>query len=82
LTLKGNKKYANTLTYKEILDIAYGLKAPIIIKTSYKSNEKPGSWYIKGINTDISYDIIKAKCEENSNNNKYKKRDCYLIKYL
>ncbi len=39
LKLKGAKIYDNTYTFKQILDIAYDLKAPIIIKTSYKSEK-------------------------------------------
>jgi hypothetical protein len=83
LFLKGSKKYDNTYTFIEILNIANNHRAPIIIKTSYKSIEKPGHWYIKGTNNnDIPYDIIKIKLEENQANNKWSSRDCYLIKYL
>ena len=82
LKLKGVKICDNTNTFKDILDIAFALKAPIIIKTSYKSEKKPGAWYIKGTkNTEISYDTIKLKCEENHNIKKYCSRDCWLIKY-
>ena len=68
-----------TYTFKEILDIAYEIKAPLIVKTSYKSEAKPGSWYIKG-NIDSNYEEIKNRIEENLI--KHHKRNCYLLKYL
>lgn len=73
--------YPNTYTFKQILDIAYEIKAPLIVKTSYVSEAKPGAWYIKG-NIESNYEEIKNQIEENIRNGKHTRRNCYLIKYL
>jgi uncharacterized membrane protein len=73
--------YPLTYTFIEILNIAYENKAPLIVKTSYKSEAKPGAWYIKG-NEDSNYENIKNRIEENILNGNHTKRECYLIKYL
>ena len=75
------KRYENTYTFKQILDIAYEKKAPLIIKTSYFSEEKQGSWYVKG-NSDTNYEELKDKIERNLNQNFKPNRICYLIKYF
>ncbi len=70
-----------TYTFKQVLDIAYEIKAPLIVKTSYISEAKPGAWYIKG-NKDSNYEEIKNRIEQNLINEDHIRRNCYLIKYL
>ena len=81
--LRGGRRYDNSYSYDQMVNIASGFRAPIIIQTSYMSESRPGAWYIKGIkNTDVTYDAIKLRCEENEKNKKWSVRNCYLIKYL
>jgi hypothetical protein len=75
------KTYNKDIPFIEILKKANELKAPLIVKTSYVSDDKPGAWYIKGANSQFTYEEIKSKIEENVKNKKYKKRICYLIQY-
>jgi len=75
------KNYPLTYTFIQILNMAYERKAPLIVKTSYMSEERPGAWYIKG-NIDSDYDEIKKRIEENVQRDWRTCRDCYLIKYL
>ena len=79
--LSTEKSYDKDIPFIEILKIANELKAPLIVKTSYINDDKPGAWYIKGYNNKFTYDEIKSKIEENVENRKYNKRICYLIKY-
>jgi hypothetical protein len=79
--LSTEKSYNKDTPFIEILKIANKLKAPLIVKTSYINDDKPGAWYIKGYNNKLTYDEIKSKIEENVENRKYNKRICYLIKY-
>jgi hypothetical protein len=73
--------YPLTYTFIQILNIAYEIKAPLIVKTSYVSEAKPGAWYIKG-NSETNYEEIKTRIEENVDRNWRTCRDCYLIKYI
>jgi hypothetical protein len=52
----------------------------IIIKTSFKSNAKPGHWYIKGYKGLFSYKQLKTLIIKNIRENKYSSRECYLLK--
>lgn len=82
LKLRGNQRYDNSYSFEQILSIAVKYKAPIIIKTKYMSEKKPGAWYIKGTKErNISYQDVKLKCEENHENKKWSSRYCYLINY-
>ena len=65
----------------DVLNKAYTLKANLIVKTSYFNKERPGKWYIKGINNKFSYDEIKVKLETNFREGKHPKRISYLINY-
>jgi len=81
--LSSEKYYNKDIPFIEILNIANNLKAPLIVKTGFISENKPGKWYIKGYNQDsFSYEEIKSKIEANVINNKFSKRICYLIKYV
>lgn len=73
--------YDSSMSFIDILKIVYDMKANIIIKATYISEERSGKWYIK-YNPDITYEMIKNKCEQNQQNNQWSSRDCYLIKYL
>ena len=82
LILKGTIILDKSLSFEEVLEEAKKYKAPIIIKTSYVSEKKPGAYYIKGTHEKvITYDMIKEVCESNHSKKKYKNRYCYLIKY-
>jgi hypothetical protein len=74
--------YDKHMPFIEVLQRAAQLKAPLIVKTSYVNDERPGAWYIKGQNSNFSYEEIKIMIEENVENNKHSKRVCYLIKYF
>jgi hypothetical protein len=54
------------------LSIAIERRAPLISRTSYISEEKPGAWYIN----------IKRRIEENVELGKYSKRICYMIDFF
>ena len=69
------------LSFMDVLNKAYTLKANLIVKTSYFNKERPGKWYIKGINNKFSYQDIKTKLDSNLRERKYPKRKSYLIKY-
>jgi len=85
LKLRGNKT-RKTGTLDEVIDYAKSFLgntsiAVFIVKTSYVSDVKPGAWYIKGTkNTTVPYEIIKRKCEENTENGKWNSRESYLIR--
>ena len=53
------------LSFMDVLNKAYTLKANLIVKTSYFNKERPGKWYIKGINNQFSYHEIKMTLENN-----------------
>lgn len=76
------ESYDKDMSFFEVLQRATQLKAPLIVKTSYVNDERPGAWYIKGQNSNFSYEDIKIMVEENVQNNKHSKRVCYLIKYF
>jgi hypothetical protein len=76
------KSYSNNIEFIDILKKAFELKAPLIVKTSYISDKRPGAWYIKGYKNNVSYEDIKNTIEENVKNKKFQKRLCYIIKYL
>jgi len=75
------EKFDKNIPFTEILRIAIERRAPLISKTSYVSEEKPGAWYIKGWDQKVAYDEIKQRIEENVELCKHRKRFCYLIKY-
>jgi hypothetical protein len=75
------KSFSRDIQFIEILKKAIELKAPLISKTSYFSEKKPGAWYIKGYKNNVSYDELKRIIEDNVENNKFPRRMCYLIKY-
>ena len=74
--------YHKNMPFIEVLQKAAQIKASLIVKTSYVSDERPGAWYIKGQNSNFSYEDIKTMIEENARNNIHSKRICYLIKYF
>jgi len=73
--------YNKDTPFDDILQIAIGLHAPLIVKTSYVNEDKPGAWYIKGFQNRFTYEEIKSKIEKNVKDKKHSKRECYLIKY-
>jgi hypothetical protein len=75
------EKFDKIIPLNDILRIAIEMRAPLVSKTSYVSEEKPGAWYIKGWQQKVSYDEIKRRIEENVELGKHTKRICYLIKY-
>ena len=83
----GNRDLSTEISFEpevpfiDILNKAYSLKAKLIVKTSYFSKERPGKWYIKGINNKFSYDQIKFKLENNLREGKHPKRQSYLVNY-
>ena len=70
------------MPFIEILQKAVQLKAPLIVKTSYVNDERPGAWYIKGHRSNFSYDDIRSLILQNMLTNTHSKRVCYLIKYF
>jgi len=84
--LSTEKRYNKDIPFEEIYKLAKELKAPLIVKTSYVNEKKPGAWYIKGFAnkqgiSKKSYEEIKFMIEDNKKNKKHTKRTCYLIKY-
>tara|TARA_B100001123_G_C15334006_1_gene1032149 strand:+ start:1096 stop:1380 length:285 start_codon:yes stop_codon:yes gene_type:complete len=79
--LSTEKSFDNTLTFIEILQEAYKMKAYVITKTIYVNEHKQGKWYVKGFNGKFTYLEIKDKIEKNLLEGKYPNRLCYLIKY-
>ena len=80
--LSNERRYNKNIEFSVILQKARELKAFLIVKTSYINDDKPGAWYIKGYNSNYTYEEIKSQIEENVKNKKHTKRTCYLIKYL
>ena len=76
------KHYDKNMPFIEILQKAVQLKAPLIVKTSYVNDERPGAWYIKGYRSNFSYEDIRTMIENNIQSNTHSKRVCYLIKYF
>jgi hypothetical protein len=76
------KSYNKNMPFIEILQKAVQLKAPLIVKTSYISETRPGAWYIKGHNSDLSSEDIRKMIENNVLIKKHTKRICYLITYV
>jgi hypothetical protein len=76
------ESYDKDMSFIRVLQRAVEIKAPLIVKTSYVNDERCGAWYIKGQNSNFSYEDIKIMVEENVQNNKHSKRICYLIKYF
>jgi hypothetical protein len=74
--------YHKNMPFIEVLQRAVQIKASLIVKTSYVSDERPGAWYIKGQNSNLSYEDIRTMIEENARNNIHSKRICYLIKHF
>ena len=86
LKLDGNK-ILKTGTLEQILDYVELFRessiALFIVKTSHVSDKKPGAWYIKGTrNKTVPYEIIKHKCDENTQNKKWASRESYLIQFI
>jgi len=75
------ESHDKNMPFIEVLQKAAQLKAHVIVKTSYVSDDRPGAWYIKGHRSNLSYEDIKKMIEENVQTNKHSKRVCYLIKY-
>ena len=82
------KSFSRDIPFHEILRIANELKAPLIVKTSYVNEKKPGAWYVKGYIMPrkgvqlFTYDEIKNKILLNVELKKHTRRECYLIKYI
>jgi hypothetical protein len=76
------KSYDKNMPFIEVLQKAVQLKAPLIVKTSYVSDMRPGAWYIKGQGSNLSYDDIRSLILQNMATNTHSKRVCYLIKYF
>jgi len=74
--------YDKNMPFIEVLQKAVQLKAQLIVKTSYVNEARPGAWYIKGHQSNLSYEDIRAMIEENVKTNTHSKRVCYLIKYF
>ena len=75
------KRYPNTVPFIEILQKAFDLKAPLIVKTSYVNDTKPGAWYIKGYHNNVGHKEIRETIEDNVKNKRFPKRISYLIGY-
>lgn len=75
------KSYDKHTPFIEVLQKAVQLKAPLIVRTSFVSEARPGAWYIKGQGSNLSYDDIRSMILQNMLTNTHSKRVCYLIKY-
>lgn len=70
--------------FEYILKIARETESPIIIKTLPYGNKK-GKWYVKsfvleGGDMEYKYEYIKSICEQNERDEKWKRRECYLVR--
>jgi len=75
------KRYDKNTPFIEVLQKAVQLRAPLIVKTSFVSEARPGAWYIKGHGSNLSYDDIRSLILQNMLTYSYSNRVCYLIKY-
>jgi hypothetical protein len=76
------ESYDKNMPFIQVLQKAVELKAPLIVKTAYVNDERPGAWYVKGHRSNYSYEDIRTMIEQNVQNNIHSKRVCYLIKYI
>lgn len=78
------KSYESSLSFEDILKIARKTNAPIIIRTLPYGN-KTGRWYIKDVKWNEDYgdkfEYIKYICNKNHAEQKWKRRECFLINW-
>lgn len=73
------------LPLEEVVTLALSImrqygKREIVLSRTQPRGRKPGSWYIKGFKeTRYTREEIEQRIEENRQNPKYGKRECYLI---
>ena len=65
----------------DVVKQAIDLKAHLVVKSSYVSENRPGHWYIKGFKNKKTYDEIKAILDNNQLNGKCSTRESWLIKH-
>jgi hypothetical protein len=96
INLKGTIPYPLTIGLDQIVLTASRMRAAVIIRTTYQSPQKPGSWYIKGTSTrhnpalniwmqtdnrQVTHSELQAVCERNQERGWKSCRDCYLLEY-
>ena len=70
------KMYDASYNLNDLIQIGIKRKNPFtIVKTSV------GTWYMKGVNGKYSYQEIKQRILENTDQKKHTKRTCYLISF-
>mgnify|MGYP001160236838 FL=1 len=74
--------------WNNALRTAIELKAPLIVRTSYRHEKAPGAWYIKGLEPlkgwktiSPTTDIIEKKLTENEKKGLYSSVQAWVLRY-
>ena len=79
--LGSEKILPKNTSFGEVLNKAIDLHSPLIVLTSYISEDKPGQYYIKGHKTKKTYEELKNLLDTNLSEKKYSRVKSWLIKY-